>query len=365
MAPIKVGLIGYGSSTNVFHLPWILPNEDLQVNAFLQRAEAPKGTVEPGKHCAVDYPQAKHYRTGDDFFADAETELVIVCTKHDTHFHFAELALKAGKHVVVEKPFTITSAEADKLIALSKETGKILTCYQNRRYDSDFRTLQALVQQGSFGKITEFTNRYDVDNPPWIHHDKPAEVGDGLLYGLGSHSIDQTLQLFGLPKTIFCVKRSILVSNGADDTFTIMLQYSGKQKDLLVTIKTSVVNPMPVHRIPKFSVRGTHGSYFKTGEDPQIEQFLELKMKPTDPNFGEEPEKHHGYLTTRKEDGSKFDGVVKSRKGSYVDYYKDIVKAIRGEQDLVVKAEESRNVIRLIELANESAEKGVLVEWRD
>ncbi|EME86128.1 uncharacterized protein MYCFIDRAFT_82067 [Pseudocercospora fijiensis CIRAD86] len=328
MAPIKVGLIGYGSSTKVFHLPWILPNDDFHVHAFLQRAEAPKGPVEPGKHCTM------------------LTELVIVCTKHDTHFHFAELALKAGEHVVVEKPFTITTAEADKLIALSKQTGKVLTCYQNRRYDSDFRTLQALVQQGAFGKITEFINHYDLDNPPWIHYDKPAEAGDGLLFGLGSHSIDQTIQLFGLPKTIFATKRSTL-------------------KDLLVTIKTSVVNPMSVHKIPKFSIRGTHGSYFKTGEDPQIEQLLELGMKPTDEKFGEEPEKYHGYLTTRKDDGGKFDGVVKSRKGSYVDYYKDLVKAIRGEAELVVKPEESRNVIRLIELANESAEKGVLVEWKD
>ncbi len=100
MAPINVGIMGYGFSTKSFHLPFILPNPDLNVYAFLQRAAAPadKSTVEPGKHCTVDYPNAKHYRTADEFFADPEIELVVVCTQHDTHAEFAERALLAKKH---------------------------------------------------------------------------------------------------------------------------------------------------------------------------------------------------------------------------------------------------------------------------
>ncbi|WPH03186.1 Putative gfo/Idh/MocA-like oxidoreductase, NAD(P)-binding domain superfamily [Acrodontium crateriforme] len=170
MSPINVGILGYGASITIFHLPFILLNPDLNVIAFLQRKEAPQGeaAVEPGTNCIVDYPNAKHYRQVDEFWTDQEIELVIVCASSERHAALAEKALLAGKHVVVEKPFTVTSAEADKLTALAKQQGKALTCFQNRRYDSDFLTLQHLVKIGSFGQITEFENRYDMDNPPWI-----------------------------------------------------------------------------------------------------------------------------------------------------------------------------------------------------
>lgn len=100
MAPIKVGLMGYGFSTKCFHLPFITPNSDYEVVAFLQRAEAPsdKSGIEAGKHCTVDYPEAKHYRTAKDFFADSNIDLVIICTSSDTHCEFGEQALNAGKH---------------------------------------------------------------------------------------------------------------------------------------------------------------------------------------------------------------------------------------------------------------------------
>ncbi|EGP84071.1 uncharacterized protein MYCGRDRAFT_48601 [Zymoseptoria tritici IPO323] len=375
MPPIRVGVIGYGSSAKVFHLPYILPNPDLQVHAFLQRAEAPadKTNVEPGNHCTVDYPEAKHYRTPEDFFADQDIDLVVVCAAHDTHAHFAELALVSGKHVIVEKPFTITSSSADHLISLSKQHSKLLTCFQNRRYDSDFLTLRSLIRQNLFGKITSFTNTYDVDNPPWIHSNKTgnAKPGDGLLYGLGSHSIDQTLQLFGLPKNVTAFKRSLLTESGADDAFWIVLQYEGEREGLVVTVKTTAVAPVGMERLVKFEVRGTEGTYFKTGEDPQIEHHFN-GLKADDPKFGVEPESYHGYLSTTKDfegrpqthDSTKrFEGYVPSLKGSYVDYYRDVVSAIRGEKELVVKPEEARDVIRCIELANESAEKGLTVAW--
>lgn len=100
MAPLNVGLMGYGFSTKCFHLPFILPNQDLKVYAFLQRAPAPSEKVEKGKHCTVDFPDARHYRTADEFFADPNIDVVIVCTQHDTHAEFAETALAAGKHGV-------------------------------------------------------------------------------------------------------------------------------------------------------------------------------------------------------------------------------------------------------------------------
>lgn len=168
--------------------------------------------------------------------------------------------------VVIEKPFTITSAEADKLIALSKKQGKIATCFQNRRYDSDFRTLQHLMAQNAFGKVTEFENHYDMDNPEWVQKwTEPEYVpGEGMLYGIGTHSIDQTLLLFGLPKSVTAFTRVLRGKDrGADDAFTIILQYGGEQEDLICTIKTTIISPVPMNRMPKYLVRGTQGFFIK------------------------------------------------------------------------------------------------------
>ncbi|KAK5271131.1 hypothetical protein LTR40_014030, partial [Exophiala xenobiotica] len=130
MDPIKVGIIGYGFSTKCFHLPFILAlHERFTVVAFFQRTQAPEDpkAVQPGSHCSVDHPEAKHYRVATEFFADPEIEVVIVCSKTDTHAEYAERALLAGKHVVVEKPFTRTTQEADRIISLADEKGLILT----------------------------------------------------------------------------------------------------------------------------------------------------------------------------------------------------------------------------------------------
>ncbi|KAF2092839.1 NAD(P)-binding protein [Rhizodiscina lignyota] len=369
MAPINVGLMGYGFSTKSFNLPFIVPNPDLKVYAFLQRAEAPanKSEVPAGKHCAVDYPEAKHHRTADDFFADPNIDLVIVCTKHDTHEEFAEKALLAGKHVVVEKAFTRTTAAADHLIELSKKVGKTLTVFQNRRYDSDFRTLRHLVEKSAFGPITECEIHYDVDFPFWISSWKSPDwsPGQGMIYGLGSHSIDQALILFGKPTNVTGFYRALRgVESKTDDTFTIILQYSGDKKNLLVTIKTSVVTTMQYPL--KYFVRGYDGSFVKFGDDKQESQ-VSAGMTVASPGFGAEPEATNGFLTTKEKfhDSQTFDPASKkwvghfpSLRGEYTLYYTDLVKALRGEAELEVKPEQSRDGIRIIELARESADKG-------
>ncbi|GAB7327343.1 hypothetical protein MBLNU13_g11217t2 [Cladosporium sp. NU13] len=373
MASIKVGLMGYGFSTKCFHLPFITPNAELEVYAFLQRAEAPadKKGVEIGKHCTVDYPNAKHYRTADEFFADSEIELVIVCTSSDNHAEFAE---KAMRSVVVEKPFTTTSAEADALIKTSKETGKLLTVFQNRRYDSDFRTLQHVVSSGCLGEITEFQNHYDMDNPDWVQGWTSTDVipGQGMLYGLGTHSLDQTLLLFGKPASVTAFTRVLRPKGGgADDSFTVVLQYGGERKDLICTVKTTIVSTLPMEKQLKFMVRGRKGTFLKNGEDPQIDQLF-AGVKADDSSYGVEPEKYHGELFTKKQfddsqsqDGGLWSGRLVSSQGSYVDYYRDVVATIKGEKEVVVKPEESRMGIRVIELAMESAEKGVTVQWSE
>lgn len=168
--------------------------------------------------------------------------------------------------VVVEKPFTATSAEADALIVTSKETGKLLTVFQNRRYDSDFRTLQRVISSGCLGEITEFQNHYDMDNPEWVRgwKSKDEVPGEGMLYGLGTHSLDQALLLFGKPASVTAFTRALRQEGvKSDDSFTVVLQYDGEKSDLICTVKTTIVSTLPVERQLKFMVRGRDGTFLK------------------------------------------------------------------------------------------------------
>lgn len=287
--------------------------------------------------------------------------------------------------VVVEKPFTRDTAEADRLIAVAKKSGKILTVFQSkplilfpyqslmanhpsdRRYDSDFKTLRSLVQASAFGTITECEIHYDFDFPSWILGSKSPDYspGDGMMFGIGSHTIDQALVLFGTPSSVTGFYRSLRgIESRTDDTFTIILQYSGEKKNLFVTIKTSIVSIMQYPL--KFFVRGYDGSFVKYGDDKQESQIITGQTTST-PGYGVEPEAMYGLLMTKEkfhesqllDEGSGiWAGKFPSLKGDYTDFYVDVVKAIRGEGEVVVTPEHARNGIRVIEIARESAEKG-------
>ncbi|EON96097.1 putative oxidoreductase domain-containing protein [Phaeoacremonium minimum UCRPA7] len=266
MAPIKVGIVGYGFGARNFHVPFIQAIPDYEITAIFQRSEAPSdpASAAPGSHCTVDFPNIKHYRKEEEFFADPDINLVVVVTRTDTHASFAEKALLAGKHALVDKPFAKSAEDADRVIKLAESKGLILTCYQNRRWDGDFRTLRGLIQQGALGTIKEAEIHYDFESPPWLFRPVtgPVPPENGMAFGLGSHSVDQALVLFGRPKSVTGFYRT-QIDNGSnvEDSFTIILQYDGPQKDLLVTVKTSVTTPLKEQI--KYIIRGTEGSYVK------------------------------------------------------------------------------------------------------
>lgn len=311
--------------------------------------------------------------------------------------------------MVVEKPFTITSKEAAHLIATQKETGQILTVFQNRRYDSDFRTLRQVLDSGKLGEITEFQNHYDVDNPVWVQKwtSPDLEPGEGMLYGLGTHNLDQTLLLYGKPKSVTAFTRALRRESKTDDSFTVVLQYGGEKKNLICTVKTTIVSTLPMEKQLKFLVRGRDGTFIKVssispsfsttrqkeiltyrttqhGEDPQIDHLF-APIPVTSPDFGVEPSSYHGEIFTKEqfdkcqtqagsavapsqqgvEVSGLWSGVYPSAKGSYADFYVDVANAILGKGELKVKPEESAMNIRCIELARESAETGRTVEWSD
>ncbi|KAJ3531860.1 hypothetical protein NM208_g8694 [Fusarium decemcellulare] len=383
MASIKVGIVGYGFAAKNFHIPFISANPDYQIHAILQRAEAPAdpASAEPGSHCTVDFPGIKHYRTAEDFFADSETAFVVVATHTDTHALFAEKALQSGKHggaiVIVDKPFARSAEEADKVIKLADEKGLILTCFQNRRWDGDFQTLRSLVSKKALGKIMEAEIHYDFESPPWLSRmtEKKYTPGAGMAFGLGTHSIDQAVVLFGRPKSVtgfFRAQRGI--ESEVEDSFTVILQYEGEQKDLLVTVKTSVTTPLAKQL--KLLVRGTEGSFIKWQQRstcPQEEQIAK-GIKPLDPDFGKEPEALQGTLTTYKvfderyqkldPETNKYTGRYPTITGRWIGIYENVANAINGKAELEVKATQSRDAIRVIELARESHEKGATIPWR-
>ncbi|KAK3382544.1 hypothetical protein B0T24DRAFT_601946 [Lasiosphaeria ovina] len=376
MAPIRVGFIGYGFSVNCFHLPFILPNPDLQVYAFLQRAAPPAAsdasqTKPRWGHCTVDFPLAKHYQTPGPFFADDQIDLVVVCSH--AHDELVEQALRAGKHVVVEKPFVTSTAAADRMTALAKERGKILTVFHNRRFDSDFLTLDHLLKNDALGEVREAEIHFDLPTPAWISGwtKKEYSPGEGMAFGLGTHTIDQALVFFGRPSSVTAFLRSNRgVESDVDDTFTIILQYD--RQNLVVTVKTAIVSHLKDQL--KYFVRGTKGSYLKFGFCPQEERAIAAPGKPATDDYGVEDERIWGTLTTTAEfDASqRFDPVSKLYIGKYPSlrgwcrgYYENVVAAIRGEQEVCVKPETARDGLRVIELARLSHERGCTIPWSD
>ncbi|KAI9373472.1 hypothetical protein BJX61DRAFT_533138 [Aspergillus egyptiacus] len=376
---IKVGVIGYGSAAKSFHLPFILAIPEYEVIAILQRAARPTdpAVAEKGSHCTVDFPDVKHYRTAEDFFADPKISFVVVATHVDTHASFAEQALRAGKHVIVDKPFARSTEEADRVISLAESTGLVLTCFQNRRYDGDFQTVRELFTKHALGDITEVEIHYDFDRAPWLQFmaSKEYRAGDGHAFGLGTHSIDQAYVLFGRPASVTAFYRTQRgIDSEVEDSFTIILQYAGPLKNLLVTVKTAVVSPMAQQL--KFWIRGTKGSYLKYQQRstcPQ-EEHIAHGLQPLDPGFAVESEELNGVLTTYDEFDSSiqiFDEKAKRYIGSYptirgrwMALYENVADAINGKAELAVKPAQVRDVLRIIELARESHEKGTTVAWK-
>lgn len=302
---------------------------------------------------------------------------MVITTTHRSHFPLAQQALEAGKHVLIEKPFTCTSRDADTLIALAKEKGLLLTCYQNRRWDSDFLSLQRVLREGWLGELVDVGVRFDIDGAGWVEGWGKGKYeegsGDGMLFGLGSHTFDQVLRVMGgeKPERVMGWLR-VLRKGGegsdVEDGFVVVLEYSG---GTMVRVETSVVDVGAAGG--KWVVRGREGSWVKELGDKQEWEFGRGKGVE-DEGFGvdEEGEGEWGVLSTREKrvEGQVWNerrqawvGRVKSERGYWRGLYENVAKAVRGEEELVVKAEESRDGIRLIELARESARTGRTVPW--
>ncbi|KAI1377039.1 NAD(P)-binding protein [Hypoxylon crocopeplum] len=356
---LNVGVIGYGMSATIFHIPFITITPSLKLHSILQRN--PKDSASSAPH---DHPDVRHFTSLGQFLADGDLHVVIITTPPQTHFSIAQQALRAGKHVLVEKPFVPSAAEADILIDLAKEKGRLICVYQNRRWDSDFLTVQRLLAEGStLGRIVEFETHFDrfrLDKPSNWKGTLRMDQGGSALYDLGTHLIDQVYVLFGMPKSIFATLASqrdglMLGPQHPDvepDSVTAQLFYDS---GLIAFVRIAVASIETQQ--PRFWVRGTKGSYRKAGLDTQEPQ-LKAGMKTSDSSFGRESPEWNGKLTVLGDDGSMHEKDCPNvEPETYSKIYELFGKALvqNREQDVPVPASQARDVLRIIEAAKESA----------
>jgi predicted dehydrogenase len=346
MQPINTAILSFGMSGKVFHAPFLHVLKDFNLYAVWERSkQAAKST----------YPGIKSFQTLDDLMADNAIELVVVNTPNYTHYEYSKKALLAGKHVVVEKPFTVTVEEGGELIALAKKQDRILSVYQNRRYDSDYRTVRKIIKENWLGDIIEVEmhfDRYKEELSPKVHKETPGP-GTGSLYDLGSHLIDQALQLFGMPESVFADIRIVRPISKVDDYFEVLLYYP----NLRVRLHSSYLVREP---LPAYILHGSKGTFIKAKTDVQ-EATLQAGVMPNTSDWGKEPESENGFLHTEK-DGKVIKEIIPSLQGNYGDYYNGIYKAIRYNDPVPVSAEDGLNVIKVINAAYKSNKEKRVVD---
>jgi predicted dehydrogenase len=339
-SPIKTALCSFGMSGLVFHSPFLSINPGFNFYAVWERTK---------NEAQKKFPNVITYRSLEDMLADELVELVIVNTPNYTHYDYTKQALEAGKHVIVEKPFTVNVEEAEELIALAKKRNKLLSVYQNRRYDSDYKTIKKVLDKKLLGEVVEAEfhfDRFREELSPKQHKEIPGP-GTGVLYDLGAHIIDQALQLFGMPEKLFADIRIVRPVSKVDDYFEVLLYYP----NLRVRLKASY---SVREALPGYIIHGLKGSFIKAKTDVQ-ETMLQAGNMPGGKEWGTEPETEKGLLHTEI-DGVEVREYIDSEQGNYDDYYSAIYEAIRNGQPLPVTAEEGKNVIRIIQTAFESSE---------
>lgn len=338
MMPVKTALLSYGMSGEIFHAPLLHTHPGFNLSTIVQRNST---------KALLRYPGVKLVKSVDEVIADKSIELVIVNTPNETHYEFTAAVLESGKHAIVEKPFSVTSKEASDLIALGKKTGKVLSVFQNRRWDGDFLTIKEVIDSKLVGSIVEFELHYDrfrnyIEANTWKEE---TGAGTGILYNLGSHMLDQVLVLFGLPESIDARVGIQRPGGKVDDFYDIRLQYEGFH----VIVKSSYLVREPG---PRYVAHGTEGSFVKYGIDPQ-EQALKEGRLPGSPGWGADPKELWGKLNTSV-GRLHVEGQVETIPGNYMKYYENIYGAIRNGVSLDVKPEQAAQVIRMIEICYQS-----------
>lgn len=338
MQIIKTALLSFGMSGKVFHAPFLEFHPGFELLGSWERST---------KKIQLDYPNGISYPGLESILEDDAVDLVIVNTPVGTHFEYAKKVLQAGKHAVVEKAFTTTVAEAQELADLAKAKNLKLSVFQNRRWDSDFKTVKKIIDDNLLGEIVEAEFHFDRYNPilsPKTHKET-ANPGAGILKDLGPHLIDQALYLFGLPNAVFADIRITREFSVVDDWFDIVLYYP----TLRVRLKASF---FVREAVPAYVIQGKKGSFLKPRGDVQ-EDDLKLGKKPNLENWGTESMTNEGTLHTEI-NGVVFNGKVPTLQGNYYDFFDGVYQSIVHDKAEPVTAQDGVNVMQIIEAAIQS-----------
>lgn len=333
---IRVGLIGYGYASKTFHAPLIAGTPGMAL-AAVSSSDATK--------VHADWPSVPVVSEPKHLFNDPNIDLIVIPTPNDTHFPLAKAALEAGKHVIVDKPFTVTLSQARELDALAKSFGRVLSVFHNRRWDSDFLTVKALLNEGTLGEILFFESHFDRFRPQVRNRwREQAGPGSGIWYDLAPHLLDQAVNLFGLPVSMTVDLAQLRPGAQTTDYFHAVLSYPQRRIVLHGTMVAAAESA-------RYILHGTRGSYVKFGLDPQEER---LK------NGERLPQEDWGYdmrdgVVTRVEGEERVEETLLTIPGNYPAYYAAIRDALHGTGDNPVPASQAIQIMELIELGIESA----------
>lgn len=333
---IRVGLIGYGYASKTFHAPLISGTPGMTLAAVSSSDES---------KVLADWPVVKVVSEPGQLFSDPTLDLIVIPTPNDTHFPLAKAALEAGKHVVVDKPFTVTLSQARELDVIAKREGRLLSVFHNRRWDSDFLTVKALINEGLLGEVGYFESHFDRYRPQvrnrWREQGGP---GSGIWYDLGPHLLDQVVNLFGLPVSMNVDLAQLRPGSQSTDYFHAVLAYPQRRVVLHGTLLAAA-------ETARYIIHGSRGSYVKYGLDPQEER---LKGGDRLPQEGWGYDMRDGLLT-RVEGEERSEESWLTLPGNYPAYYAAIRDALNGSGDNPVPAGQAIQIMELIELGLESA----------
>jgi len=348
---VRVGLIGFGLAGQAFHAPVIRGVAGMELACVLERHT---------NNAKTKYPEVRIARTLDEMLADKSLGLIVVATPNDTHFSYTKTCLEAGRDVVVDKPLTPTLAEAEELVSIAKKHGRLITVYQDRRWDGAFLTVKKLVQSGALGKVAEYEVRFDrfrLDAKPGAWREQSDFPAAGVLWDLGPHLIDGALVLFGQPESVYAAALCQREVSKIDDAFDVILQYPR----LRATLRARIIAYAPG---PHLLVHGTGGSFLKFGMDPQ-EEILRSPNCPDGLDWGKdwglETEQQWGTLTRVDEAPRK----VQTERGDYRGFYANVRDAVEKKAPLDVPPEQFLRTQRALVLAHKSSRENRVVQWSE
>ena len=348
---VRVGLIGFGLAGQAFHAPMIRGVQGMELACVLERHT---------NNAKARYPEVRIARTFDEMLSDKSIDLIVVATPNDTHFSYTKAALEAGRHVVVDKPLTPTLKEAEQLVRLATEHNRLISVYQDRRWDGAFITVKKLIQAGAVGRVAEYETRFDrfrLDAKPGAWREVADFPAAGVLWDLGPHLIDGALVLFGEPESIYAAVMRQRDSAQIDDAFDVVMQYPRHR----ATLRARIIAYAPSHHL---LVHGTEGSFVKYGMDPQ-EEILRSPNYPDGLDWGKdwglEPEKQWGTLSRVGEAPRK----VPTERGDYRGFYVNMRDAIEKGAPLEVPPDQFLRTQRALILAHKSSREKRVVTWNE